>query len=67
MRSHTFRRRLGVGEELTDCRGVQPLDMIEFDKSVDDQLPIGLAQNGILTKEAMPADVQFRQIDIEPT
>ena len=67
MRSHTFRRRLGVGEELTDRRGVQPLDVIEFDKSVDDQLPVGLAQHGILTKEPMPTDVQFRQIDIETT
>jgi hypothetical protein len=42
---------LRIGKVLPNRRGMQALDVIEFDEGVDDQLPVGLAQYCVLAKE----------------
>src|SRR5438067_504705 len=46
---------------------MQALDVVDFQKGIDDQLPVRRPPNSMLAEEAVLADAECRQLPIERT
>jgi hypothetical protein len=65
MRAHGLAHRNGVDEEGPQRRRMQTPHVVDLKESIDDELPIGGASDGVLTIETMARESERIEVAVQ--